>query len=440
MIKQEGLHFYINIDNFSDIVQQEEKVNNQVNHSIHALDTFFSSIEYYGSKYYSSIFHVEKITGSRLHLYATGTVREAYECLSAIAEYSFLLTAHFSSSIAKYKSLLPFIITIGAAYGHFYDFQFVHDSIDESTTIGYAANLGAKIQGITPKMHLAISESIWEALYPHDKEIYQKVKDGRLEKYEQSCYYAAALKSISSTRDYSEAIARSSIIAQKTNLTDMEFRGAVQPLAFSGLSTQHGKRIQGIPLFADVRGFTKKFDSDDANLEEMAATTQRILVAMYSCVKTNNGVHVQFQGDRELALFHDYPNHICYEDAVLTGMRIIDAVKPFNVSVGVGQAYGTIYATKIGARGQRDNLLIGSTVLIADELEDSFAAENQIAISAEIYFALKQHNPMLAKQFVKISNSAYIATIGYNDYKDYVSHYLLARSNQQNSYNGAWSE
>jgi len=115
-----------------------------------------------------------------------------------------------------------------------------------------------------------------------------------------------------------------------------------------------------IPLFADVRGFTAQFDAEDSNLEEMAVKTQNILTTMYDIVENCHGTHVQFQGDREMAVFHDYPSYSCAVDAVIAGLRIIDGVKNYQVSVGVGQAYGKLFAAKIGARGEKDSILLDS--------------------------------------------------------------------------------
>lgn len=41
MKSQEGIHFYINIANFNDIILDEEAKTKKVTHAIHALDTFF---------------------------------------------------------------------------------------------------------------------------------------------------------------------------------------------------------------------------------------------------------------------------------------------------------------------------------------------------------------------------------------------------------------
>ena len=72
MQRQVGIHFYINIANYNSIILDEENRTGQVTHAIHALDTFFSSVESFGKKYFKDSFVVEKITGSRLHMYVIG--------------------------------------------------------------------------------------------------------------------------------------------------------------------------------------------------------------------------------------------------------------------------------------------------------------------------------------------------------------------------------
>ena len=69
MQKKEGTHFYINIFNFDEVSEKEETETGEVRHSIHELDTFFRSVETYGKRHYPGKLIVEKITGSRLHMY-----------------------------------------------------------------------------------------------------------------------------------------------------------------------------------------------------------------------------------------------------------------------------------------------------------------------------------------------------------------------------------
>ena len=44
MHKHSGIHFYINILNFNEVITDEETKTKGVTHAIHALDTFFASV------------------------------------------------------------------------------------------------------------------------------------------------------------------------------------------------------------------------------------------------------------------------------------------------------------------------------------------------------------------------------------------------------------
>ena len=88
MEKSEGIHFYVNVENFNDVVLNEEQHTGKVNHSIHALDTFFSSIEYYGKTNFPKSFVVEKITGSRLHMYVVEDIAKAYSIVQEVVKYA----------------------------------------------------------------------------------------------------------------------------------------------------------------------------------------------------------------------------------------------------------------------------------------------------------------------------------------------------------------
>ena len=102
------------------------------------------------------------------------------------------------------------------------------------------------------------------------------------------------------------------------------------------LSLENAKLVIGIPFFADVRGVTSQFAEDDSNLEEMKAKTEKVLSKMHEIVTKNDGVHIQFQGDREVAIFHEYGNNKeCYTKSVISAMRLLDEVKNFEISIGV---------------------------------------------------------------------------------------------------------
>lgn len=438
MYRRKGLHFYINVNNFNDIVENEEQ-HGGVNHSIHALDTLFSLTEQFGKTNYPEALVVEKITGARLHLFVYGNVKDSFAIASSVISYAYSVAKFMSSDIAKYKSLLKFELQSGLAHGRFYEYEFRNEAYEEMTTIGFACNYAAKLQSLASTGSIAISSDVFNAIDIREQLSFVRKTSPSIIKYKQSYYYEARINQLKSRIELSDKDKDGiRYYANKQNLTDMKFSKATRSLNLERLSPSNGRRIEGIPVFADVRNFTSQFKPDDSNLSEMAEKTKQILERLYNITTKNNGIHIQFQGDREFALYHNIGDNMCFSDAVLGGMRMIDAVKPYAVHIGVGESFGKMYAVRIGARGEKDYLIIGRTVNTADKLEDSNAGEDQLAISAEVYDGLKQQNPELARQFHRVEGHVYITTQGYKAYTDHLKFTKQALETKGHGYNGAW--
>lgn len=447
MNKKSGIHFYINIKNFDNVVINEEERFGAVNHSIHALDTLFSSVERFGNRKYKDIFVVEKITGARLHMYFKEKNSDAINALFNIASYAYAVALRINKDIAKYKNLTDFKIQMGADVGDFFVYEFwypdnKHENLgSETTTIGYPANYAAKLQALAETSNLNISADLY-ALCDDKNDVFQRMKSDSIKKYGQTEYYSTHIMNLGFDYNIDDEMRMVSEYAGKINLTDMSFSRPNSLISFHDLSVSQGKEVVGVPLFADVRGFTAKFYADGSNLESMAVETQMVLEAMYNVTTMHGGIHVQFQGDREMALFHDIGDEKCVETAILAGMRMIDKVGDtmLDIHLGTGCDYGKMYAAKIGARGNRDNILVGETVLNADRLEDESAKENQIAISEEIYNELKEMDSNLVGFFKKNSDGDYIATVGYKQFLRESANLQHNRATKSHSYNGAWNE
>ena len=188
MKKHKGLHFYINVMNFNDIVEAEE-LQGGVNHSIHALDTLFTLTEKYGKKNYSDRFVVEKITGARLHMFVVAEIKEAYETAVAVISYAYKAAAFMMSDIAKYNSLTRFILQAGISYGTFYEYEFKNDDYEEMTTIGFACNYAAKLQNLACADSLVISENIYDSLGNEERYTFVRKVHPSIVKYKQRAYY-----------------------------------------------------------------------------------------------------------------------------------------------------------------------------------------------------------------------------------------------------------
>ena len=121
-------------------------------------------------------------------------------------------------------------------------------------------------------------------------------------------------------------------------------------------------------------------------------------------------------------------------------MRLVDAVKPYSVSIGVGEDFGRLFATRVGAHGEKDNILLGETVVHADYMEDKKAGKDQVVITAEVYTGLKTEDAVLAKQFKKIDDDTFCATIGFSEYKRNIAFSQQRKDTTAVNYNKAWGD
>lgn len=443
MDKYSGMHMYICVTNYDGIIANDEAENGDVARSIHALDTFFTAIERYGNKLFPDRFVVEKITGARLHLYILADLRDSFEVVKSVSAYAYFVSRLINSDTTKFSKLNDLKINVGADFGDFYIFEFETEGYSEITSIGYVANYASKLQSVASTNRLSISSDVFDVLQQEEKSYFAKNQDESLTKYGDGVHYSVELKRIiSSTSITDKDVKEFKDRIASVNLDDFKYSSVRKPLDFSSLNKLNCKEFYGIPLYVDVRGFTGKFYEDDSNIEEMKNQTTRILLEMYQNTITHGGVHVQFQGDRELSVFHNIPNDsddvgTCFVRAITTAMRHIDTMRSFEVQVGVGVDYGRLFATKIGARGEKDNLLLGETLIKADKMEDCYAKENEIAITSEVYKGLMIEDKMLASQFVH-RGDYYIASIGFQEYMLEVSENELKTRNISKGYNPAW--
>lgn len=193
-------------------------------------------------------------------------------------------------------------------------------------------------------------------------------------------------------------------ISPKTNFT------------FYNWSVTNIAKFNGTVIFADVRGFTKEFKPDGSNLEILVDKTIKILNIMYKKCNENNGIHIQFQGDREYVLF-PYESQ---DDACIFAIRLIEEIQKEGKHIGVGIAWGELFGFKTGIRGSKDNVMLGIPAICANNLEDSYACEDTVSIADNVYDKLKDQclkSMFNEKGIIKCINCKYYSTtLGYEHY------------------------
>lgn len=171
---------------------------------------------------------------------------------------------------------------------------------------------------------------------------------------------------------------------------------------------------------------------------------------MYSAVKKEDGTHVQFQGDRESAIFNNLTDKGDFAlRAIFSGMRILDKIEEINedrstdkLNVGIGCAVGRVFATRVGLRGdEKFNVILSETVKEADTAEDEVAGvektdpKTELVITKDLYdyiaaLGTKEANNVKAlfKERKKWGKKYYATTKRMSDYRN-----DLEEKNQKNN-------
>lgn len=404
-VLSKGMHLYVNIRNLNYVIRKEEKQTNNLSRVFHAMDNYVSTIEDFINTYNDEVY-VEKLTNSRLHIVFYDTVLIAENFLEVI-KFLNQLTGKINSD-NKYQKLVDFKVSMGADYGYFTEFDFnptTDQNSVEFTSIGFPANRAAKLEGNADEGELLISiegYTVIRRLLTANLSLTSNSKAQKINiKYSNSEIYTFSnFENIADTNRYrskfnTAQVRYSNNITQK-RFGDIIFTDANKQVNFDNLSLLSPKRIDAVVIYADIRGFTKKFNKDGSNLIAMSRTTKLVLKEMYDSVINKGGTHVQFQGDRESAFRNDYDQDDYVLKGLQTAMYILEKIKlqsqttGNNFHIGIGCSHGTVYAAKVGIRGHKHNLILGETVKKANFAEDEHAGDDQIAITQDMYSYLLQ--------------------------------------------------
>ena len=404
----QGLHVYINIDNFESLLKKEETSQHSIKHSLKLLNSFFVAIRrYVNHKWNFPGLHVEKVTGSRMHLYieigknSNCTKEWCAQELLLLAAYSRKAIDYLNTDIAKLNKNDDATISIGADYGKFRAFEFYDekDGIDEETSIGFSANYACKLQTIVKGIsRLAVSKEVMGLMSEDAKCHFTQEKSASLIKYssdENGVYYSALLRILSTEIKVSFNPDEIREITNKINFSEMTFSRVKKRFNVKSLTEKDSKVFEGIALFSDIRGFTSQFKDDDSNLKEKSAQAIRGISLMIRNVLEYDGNHIQVQGDKEVAVFpleYEPENGESIRDAVNCALSIVDEMRTAKLNVGIGMSYGDVYASIVDIRGSKSNVILGETVTLGNELEDKCAEPNELVISSDLYNKLSEYD------------------------------------------------
>lgn len=411
MHKIKGIHFYVNIKNILEIINNEEKKDEDLKRTIHRLQTYFCGfselISIYGG-------HVEKYTVGRVHVVFEideNNIEEEIANVFKTIVACFIYNNEIFNSISKYTqyNYINFNIHAGMDYGNYFWYE-IEGADNEKTTIGAVANNAAKIQTYADKNYIFIMDKLYNKLPNDIKEKFIEIDDKKKEdlngKIKNSKIYEAKYDEIfdqetmNSIRERLKPVRdRVDEEANKLNITEISFTDAINKLNFKKLSINNNKKLDGGVLCADIRGFTKLFNKSDSNLEDLCDIIKKIYSIMGETIEQEDGIKVQYQGDRIVALFHDFDDKDPYIIRMLrSALKLNEKIQEFNkrydvseklknnnITIGIGCACGNIIATRLGAKGKKDNIILSYASKIADKCEDKYAEKNCIVIDKATY-------------------------------------------------------
>lgn len=438
MDKKTGVHFYISVKNLDEIIKKEESIDDDLKRTLHRLQTYFVGLTKLIS---DSGAKVEKYTAGRAHI--VFEINKDDKVDDSIVETicsCFIYVNEIFNSLSKYSQYNKFSVHAGVDYGDYYDYEIE----EEITSIGSVANISAKIQSYAAKNYLYATKKFIEKLdnsisdkfsrldNTEYKDLYDKVKIKNIYEVKYSDIFdndknEELLKKLEDVKEKVEDESK------KINLKDIKFEDVVKKISFDNLSLRgKNKRISDAAIIcADIRGFTKLFTVSDSNLDDLKEVMQEIYSIMGSVVDEFNGTLIQYQGDRLVAIYHDYDSEKDYiirvlEAALTLKDKIIELAKDEEIkkklnnkeiSIGIGCSIGKVIATRLGRYGSKDNMILGEAYKYANKSEDEYADKKEVVI----YKTLKEKIESIAddndneniKYEVLKENFSSISTTGY---------------------------
>lgn len=404
MNKKNGVHFYINIMNLTDIIKDEEKKDESLKRTLHRLQTYFTGLS-----------KLIKDAGARIEKYTSGRAHIVFEFDNEDDEIEektleiicscYIYANDIFNDLAKYSLYTKFKINAGVDYGEYYDYEIEDGDI---TSIGSVANLSAKIQSYAPQNFIYATKKFVDKVSKENKKKFIKLTDEeksefiskvRVEniykiKYIDMFEDETLEKLSDSLEDVKIKVEDES---KKVNLKDIIFESVKKKLSFDNLSlSRKNKNIEECAVIcADIRGFTKLFAANDSNLDDLNYVMKEIYLKMGEVVNEFEGTKVQYQGDRLVAIYHDFGNEKEYIIRVIeAGLTLKDKIKDLSndedikkrlnnkkINIGIGCAIGNTIATRLGLNGNKDNIVLGESYKHADICEDKYALEEELVIS-----------------------------------------------------------
>ncbi len=415
-----GAHVYVGVTNFARLASEgaySEDDYKRLIRGIHLYQREVSRIVESKEMFDGLRVHFQ---GPKLHALLYQPVDDG-ENLASRAVLLQLVLKDFVASVFNIASpdYDPFKVAGGADIGDVVGTRNGSRGDRELLFLGHAANRAAKIVGSAGRFR--ITGDVYDVL-PNDlREVCDKVDD---DLYRVKAVSQGTLDEMMEARgigwDREKSAERIQEDKKKFPLKEVSYGSADKLIDMDTLSICNNKKVLAASVFADVSGFTAYVDGAETEDEKKEAlrvfhAIRRELAAVVK--KDQEGVRVQYQGDRIQALFHlpkgEEEGIVAEAVEAAVGLQssmehtikeALPEAKDLRLAVGVD--VDTTLASKLGTRGHRNRICVGVPVETAADLEER-SEGGRIAISVRAYEALPED---LSEHFSYDSSAgAYVA-------------------------------
>ncbi len=179
---------------------------------------------------------------------------------------------------------------------------------------------------------------------------------------------------------------------------------------YEALGLKTADLVPGATFFADVKGFTKHINSLKTDAEKVEALRSLHVVRseMHQiAARQYAGDFLQYQGDRIQTIHYEAKGSRNWAKKVIEAAAAMarafeifeEELPDFSLGVTMGAAAGRTFVTKVGVKGDRDLIALGSPVSAAAALQDGVSTSGAIAINAELYTLLGEDEK---EEFTKV--------------------------------------
>jgi len=419
-----GAHVYIDVSNFSKLASEiEVEEYRRIIQAIHRYHREVARIVETEELFDGVRIHFQ---GPKLHALFFRPIDSSQDLANKAVLLQIVLR-HFVASV--FNPAFPFVtniaITGGADLGRAIGTKNGVRGDRELLFLGSPANHAAKILGKPGQLNL--TARVFAALHADLQGVCTKVSEDKYQVGEvDGSTVRKLVKQFKLGWDSDASAARLDDEKRQFPLKNIEYSEAETSIDLDSLSITSNKRVRAASLFADVSGFTAYIDAAQSDQDKKTALRvfHAIRKELAAVVKQDfGGLRIQYQGDRVQALFHlpKDDDGAMATKAVETAAGLQSSMEytlrsqlPESDSLGlaIGIDLDVTLVSKIGPRGKRDRICIGSGVENAARTQEK-SNQKEVSVTPLTYELL---DSTVQRQFTFDKNrNLYVAKDFYAD-------------------------